>query len=620
MSHEGFKMIDDLVNKFGSSAEQIIAEGLNLERKGNMYRCPNPYGHRNGDKNPSMSWVKDKNYLYCHACGENISIYTYYKNYLNFTFSEIMAENGIKNIEDHRKMFVENWKRDQKELTQDARDFIYRRGITDETIEHFKFQNYGGNIAIPYYKNNQLVSVKVRYLNPKDPKKKAVSVTGSKPYLFNVDNIDFDKPLIITEGEWDCAIVHQVGYRNVVSVGSGAVSLSTLFEQSEELFAKFMEIILLSDNDKSGEMMDIKFIEQLEEKVATVDKSLYKGMKDINDVFLKFGASQVKRIIESGRRKFDGEWDLEAQPYEPMEIGTYKFIPTGIESVDKAINDIRTGTVTLITGRSNAGKSTFVNQVVANAIEYGFKTYMVVGEGDRKVVLNKLYMSLIGYDHNYYDLKSFNKRQVKEPKPEALTAIQKWHEGKLKLYVKALGKYKSTEKLFEMIRYKVQSEKYDLVVLDNLMSLLKVERANEKNELQAQFIEQCHNLAQAFNCAVIVVLHPNKTYTKGTEMDFEQIAGSSDISNKADNILNVIRVADEKKIAERITAQIQVAKNRDWSDLPTVDCGFDINTNMFCEMVNGKLKNKTIKGWQKYLKDPMKINPKYIVNEPECPF
>lgn len=598
-SREALEMIDELVRKYGQSAEQIIATGLNLDKKGHNYRCPDVHSHKNGDKNPSMGWVKDKFYFNCLGCGENISIYTYYKNYLNYSFAEIMSDEGIEGIEEKRSGFKKSVDSGKKKLSAEQIEFINARGITAETIGRFKLVNWNGDIGIPYFKNGVLVGLKRRILKPQEGKPKNLNVAGSKPFFFNCDNVEYGESLIVVEGEWDCMILDQCGFKNVVSVGCGANALRTLFDQSEDFIKRFPEIILVSDNDKYGNEMDIAFIDEFEGKIATVNKSLYLECKDANEVFLKHGIEQIKDIVSSGKLKFDGEWDLDSNPYKELKTDGYKFIPTGIQSVDHAINDIQTKSVTLVTGRSNAGKSTFVNQIMGSAIDSGNKVYLVAGEGDPDKIINKFYMQLVGHDERFYDLKKFNIRWIKEPKRVVLKAIQDWHKGKLKMFVKSMSKYKTEDQLFDMLKYKLDTEHYDLVILDNLMSLLTISKSSEKNDLQAKFVERCHHLAKSTNSAIILVLHPNKTYSKGTEMDFEQIAGTSDISNKADVILNVIRVPDDDCNGV-ITSKIQIAKNRDWPELPTVDCNFDVDTNTYSEVQNGSILKTVNSGWQRY--------------------
>lgn len=606
MNKDAKQMIDDLVIKYGQEAEHIIASGLNLDKKGTGYKCPNVHSHKNGDNNPSMGWVKDKYYFNCMGCGETINIYTYFKHYLNYTFQEIMTEEGIEGLSTKREAFLKTVDSEKGKLTDEQAEYLANRQMYGKTIKFFKLANVGGAIGMPYFKNGQLIGIKKRFI---DGKHKNLNVTGSKPFLYNCDNVDFDKPVVITEGEIDAMSVWQSGYENVMSVGCGANAVKTLFEQSREFLNNFESIILFTDNDKYGNDMDKAFLEEFQGKVATVDKRLYLECKDANEIIQKHDAKQVLKVIESGKITFDGEWDIDSDPYDGLDPQDTKFIRTGIDMIDYAINGIQSRTVSLVTGRSNAGKTTYVTQIMSNAINQGFKCYLVAGEGEKKKLINKFYTTLIGHDKNYYDEKLFGLKLIKEPKQQVLKAIQKWHEGKLKLYVKSLSKYKTENELFQMLEYKVRTEKYDLVILDNLMSLLTVSRSQDKNEAQGQFIEKCHHLAKSTNCAIIVVLHPNKTYQQGQEMDFEQISGTSDIPNKADTILNVIRL---KQPEGHVTSKIQVAKNRDWSELPTVDCFFDTSTMTYCEIKDGEIKRNNFIGWRNFLEKSTEIDKRYL--------
>lgn len=607
-SREALEMIDELIIKYGQAAEQLIAGGIGLEKKGVNYRCPNVHAHSHNDKNPSMGWVKKGNYFHCMGCGETINIYSYFKNYLNYTFSEIMADEGIEGLQEKRKEFKTAVDSGKKKLTQEQFEFMKVRGITKETIDRFKIVNWNEDIAIPYFKNGVLIGIKRRVLKPQEGKSKNLNVMGSKPFFFNCDNVVYGEPLIVVEGEWDCMILDQCGFKNVVSVGCGANAVKGLFEQSTDFIEEFPEIILMSDNDQAGNQMDKSFIDEYEGKIAVVNKELYQGCKDANEIFLKHGIEQIKKVVKSGKLTFDGEWNLDSDPYTELNIEGYKFIPTGLPSVDFSINDIQSKLVTLITGRSNAGKSTFVNQIMASAVDNNKKVYIVAGEGDPNKIINKFYMQLVGHNEQFYDSKKFNLRYIKEPKKAVLQAIQNWHRGKLKMFVKSLSKHKTVEQLFDMLRYKLQTEHYDLVILDNLMSLLTISKSAEKNDSQAQFVEKCHHLAVSTNSAIILVLHPNKTYQKGVDMEQEQISGTSDIPNKADIILNVIRIEPDK-IEGYINSRIQIVKNRDWPDLPTIDCNFDLESNTYSEVMMDGLHKVCNTGWQRYeeLENPFEV-------------
>jgi hypothetical protein len=142
---------------------------------------------------------------------------------------------------------------------------------------------------------------------------------------------------------------------------------------------------------------------------------------------------------------------------------------------------------------------------------------------------------------------------------------------------KGESKLKTIDELTSMLQLEIKFNQYDLIVIDNLMSILSVTAA-EKYEQQADFMQRLCDLAKIYNTHIILVLHPNKTYTKGSDMDFEQISGSSDIYNKADNIISVVREYDKEKINQGINGHLDIIKNRYYGDLVKANIYFEKET------------------------------------------
>lgn len=618
--------IEEIKAKYGQSAEEIIATGLDLIKRGKKYHCPNTYAHKHGDRNPSMSWDPNALQFHCFGCGMNIDIYGYYRDHLNYTHQEVVRELLEKedykstSMQQNRNLFAEEIKNITL-LTKECMQYINLRGITKETTEEFNIKSYKGCIAFPYYKYESIIGYKIRKPIKNPPKPKLTSIKGSKPYLFNAQNIEIGPELIICEGEFDCMVISQCGYKNVVSVGAGANSMTSLMEQAKEFLNKFEILIIVSDNDEAGNNMDKAFIEMFGDKVKLIDKKLYK-YKDINEEYIKFKEPKIIELIESARFKIEGRRDLDKTPYKGIANRTGKYIPTGINTIDNALNDLAPGCVTLLTGRSNGGKTTFTKQIMANAIDKGNKVFLVAGEGDQEILINELYQCVIGRDNGCYDLVKINKRYHKEPKKEILEAIREWHKNKLTLFNKGESKLKTMDELFKMIEYEIKINKFDLIVIDNLMSILSVQ-ASEKIEAQADFLQRCHDLATLYHMHILLILHPNKTYQKGNDMDFEQISGSSDLANKADNIIAVIREYDEDKIAEGINGRICILKNRYYSDNPTCEIYFERETGLLLE-IDKKTKNVVAYNfhWKQYLKSKHNIieDVTEVINDKDCPF
>jgi twinkle protein len=586
------EVIKEFKQKIGAGAEQIIAQGLNLQKVGQRYRCPNGMAHKHGDRNPSMSWDRQRMRFHCFGCDMSIDIYGYYRDHLNYTHGDIMDQFGqyhdIKSLpmQNNRDTFLKGVQALQP-ITAECIEYIKSRGITEDTIAAFELKSHNGDIAFPYYKHETLVGVKTRrpckWRKTDGNATKLRSITGSKPYLFNAKNIEPGGELIICEGEFDCMVLWQCGYTNVVSVGAGANSMRTVIEQGDELFKQFDSLLIVSDNDESGDNMDAAFMEKYGSNAKLLDKSIYKR-NDINEDYVKYGREQIVKLIDSAKLKVEGMRDMEENPYRGLKTGDNFYIPTGIKTLDYAMNDLCSGDVTLITGRSNGGKTTFCTQIQANAIDKGYRVLIISGEGKQEELINNFYTAVIGRKDDYYDVVQVNKKQRKEPKPHVLAALQKWHYKKLRLFTKGDSKLKTSNELFNMLAAEIKLNKHHLVVVDNLMSVLSVEKASEKLEAQADFLQRCCDLAKAYNVHIIVVLHPNKTYVKGQDMDFEYISGTGDMANKSDNIIAVVREYDEDKVREGISGRIQLLKNRYYPELVRVNVHYDPETRMLLEV------------------------------------
>lgn len=274
--------------------------------------------------------------------------------------------------------------------------------------------------------------------------------------------------------------------------------------------------------------------------------------------------------------------NLDSEPYKGIAKRDGRYISTGTPSIDYALNDLAPGCLTLILGRMNCGKTTFVKQIIANAINTDNKVFVINGEGDTETFINELYKCVIGRHEENYEVVRINKRFHKEPKPEILAALQRWHYNKFSMLNKSDADLNSTDELFKIIDNEIKINKPDLIIIDNLMSVLSA-NANEKNEKQSDFVQKCHDLAVVNRTHIILVLHPNKEFRAGMDMEVEFASGTSDMGNKADNVIAITREYDEDKIALGVNGQIAVLKNRYYPDLKKIDTTYEESTGLLLE-------------------------------------
>jgi len=64
--------------------------------------------------------------------------------------------------------------------------------------------------------------------------------------------------------------------------------------------------------------MDKHLINLLGTKAKMIDKGLYKGLSDVNALYVKYGQDAVRTLIESGVAKIKGLRDLIKNPYSGL--------------------------------------------------------------------------------------------------------------------------------------------------------------------------------------------------------------------------------------------------------------------------------------------------------------
>lgn len=275
-------------------------------------------------------------------------------------------------------------------------------------------------------------------------------------------------------------------------------------------------------------------------------------------------------------------------------------IPTGYKELDKKIIGLLMGDVTVLSGLSGSGKSSWIDCVVLNAVQRGYKVGIWSGELQDfrfqswidQIAAGKNYVcKKEGYENYYYAPKNISNQ------------INKWLEGKLFLYNNNYGS--KWQQLFADIKTLVENEGTQLVVLDNLMALQIDSYDGDKYTQQTRFINDLKEYAKAKNIHVILVCHPRK---EGGFLRKESISGTADLTNLADSVIIIHRIGKdfEQRAGEffgkdkvlpylKYNSVIEVCKNRSMGVI-------DLLVGMYYEVESRRLKNEIseniVYGWQ----------------------
>ena len=129
-------------------------------------------------------------------------------------------------------------------------------------------------LVIPYYKDDQLVGLTCRALGNESLRYLTLRVDDNLPLIYNIDNVDIDRIIYVTEGPIDSLFL----------VNSVAVSNADLKKVSN-YFPKD-KLVLVFDNEPRNEEI-VKIINKaIEDKFKVVIWPTFIKEKDINDMQL----------------------------------------------------------------------------------------------------------------------------------------------------------------------------------------------------------------------------------------------------------------------------------------------------------------------------------------------
>lgn len=424
-------------------------------------------------------------------------------------------------------------------------------------VGDFEPQDLADKIKISFPRESELldgdlVVQKVKYRGTKEKviTQEASSRTLSGLFGWHLVK-DTDKQIIITEGEFDAMAVYQSTKLPAVSVPSGATS--GLPEEVLSELRRFERVYLWFDTDEVG----IRGREKLAQALGTdniyiVETDPVDG-KDANDMLI--AGKDIKALFEdtddspatdlspssSSMDPFDSVADMrEALRHyilNPPPVGT-PF--DGFPSLTKVVGGFREGELTIITGPTGSGKTTFLSQLSLNLARRGVRTIWGSFEIRRERLLSNQLFQFAGCHES---LGGSPLRPVDNFDIGQAVLLDKLDEyAQLPIYT---FKYFGATELMDVldgITYSVQTAGMKHIIIDNLQfmvsgggGLASAQTGWERFEIMDQAIGNFRQIASQFNCHVTVVIHPRKE-KEGDMLSLQSFSGTGKASQEADNV------------------------------------------------------------------------------------
>lgn len=589
------ELVEQAKEKLGEQTFFIMMDALGIEEyDARNLKCCCPF---HDEDTPSFIYNKKTNQAHCFGtCGRSWDIIDIF---IHTGLTYIEAVQKLFELTDvdfafgeHRVQTKRQYRYPHEEPLNDKSivyEYLSLRGISQNTVDYLDIrQDANGNVVFNYYDDNDVLTM-VKYRPSRkvqrgEPKNWCQKDADTFPLLYNMNRINAAEPLVICEGELDCAALIEAGVTNSVSIPLGSQNQHWI-EQNWDWLEQFNSIILCGDNDEPGRKMIKEITPRLGSwRVKVVDLPLeFKAengdvipVKDANEVLFLFGKEFLRNAVANAKETMVPSV-VDFSDIEDMNLNEIDGIQIGIKELDEALLKLFYGTFNIVSGKPASGKTSFLYQIIANAMDDGVNCWVYSREMSAWLSKNWMNHIIAGPQNvtksidaksgaSYYYVPDNVKHQIAEYYRTKMMVYRDDYPNDMETVLKAM----------------VDSRrKYGcrVFLIDNLMTVDLGGNDENSNERQTKFANELIHFATKYDACVILVAHPRKMMDQNADVGMFDVAGSSNTVNLSVRALGLRRVSPAEK------AGIPNRKGDGWDKPP---CPYDVMIHVIKDRYRGK--------------------------------
>ncbi|KAL7553107.1 hypothetical protein ACHAWF_016365 [Thalassiosira exigua] len=465
--------------------------------------------------------------------------------------------------------------------------------------------------------------IKARSLT--DKSRQRLDPSGGGFGLFGWHTVPADAvEVVVTEGEFDAMAVYQATGRAAVSLPNGCRSLPA---EVLALLERIDVVYLWMDDDGPGREGAEMFARKLGvERCLVVRPSGKRGWKgdrkgrgvgeDADGATPESGEEDDEKAEEDdgpppppkdANEALLAGWDLEELLEEARELPherilrfadlrdqviheivnpeKYRGVPIpSLPGFTSLIKGFRRGEMTVLTGPTGSGKTTFLGQASLDLAEQGINVLWGSFEIKNTRLIQKLlqqYMKdVLPVGLNDRDLPAEEKRR----QAAALTALADRFESLPMHFMKFHGG-SDVDDVLDAMEYAAYVHDVEHIILDNMQFMISRQAAGKRSgssfdkfDMQDIAIEKFRKFATDYNVHVTLVVHPRKE-DEGARLGMSSFYGSAKATQEADTVL-ILQSDGKRKFVE-------VKKNRFDGTLGHAPLYFQLRSGRYSETEEG---------------------------------
>lgn len=474
----------------------------------------------------------------------------------DFDFSLGREVDAYYKTVDYSKKQYREFRNSHIETKDEAIEYLDSRGIFSEIAKKYEItisNNQEHIMVFPFRdEHGELQFIKYRNLNfnKDNGGHKEWCEKNCKPILFGMNHCSEGGRLVITEGQIDSLSCTQAGIENAVSVPTGKNGF-TWIPHCWDWIQKFDRIVVFGDCENGMITLAEEIKRRWPMKVAVVKVEDYKGCKDANEILNEYGPEYVRAAVDNAEAQ-NLDCIKPMAKVEKVDIMQMEWMTTGLKSLDRVLDGgFRFGQLAILTGKRGDGKSTLASMWGCEALDQDYNCFFYSGE------LPDFFF------RNWMDRQITRKKIISQSDEDQLN---QWYGEKAFIYDNTSVADENAD-LLRVIEVAIVQKNCRFILLDNLMTALDPDLDTDLWRQQSKFVGDLAALSKKYNVFILLIAHPRKNYGA---INNDDIAGSSNITDRADIVLSYSRPKKEKNDKEQELAEVlddserrlEVLKNR----------------------------------------------------------
>lgn len=316
----------------------------------------------------------------------------------------------------------------------------------------------------------------------------------------------------------------------------------------------------------------------------------------VRDVLESGGQSAVDRLLaEATERPMPGLLDL--SDVEAVDLASLPSVLSGIPTLDQLTGGFYGGELSVWTGKRGGGKSTLLGQLLVEAVDQGQRVCAYSGELAAWRFKEWTYLQAAGPSNVMLKTDPYSGRQFCSVSPMIQRQLDTWCKGKFFLYDNTAPGGNSEDSILSLFDYAVNRYGCSIFLVDNLMTA-RFGTSSDKDFYRAQsnFTGRLVEFAKAREVHVHLVAHPRKGDGHKVD-DADEVGGSGDITNRADNVFSLQRLTDEEAEKQGFQTVLRILKNRSFGESAAIGLNYHQASRRFFKAGTGT-PNKQY-GWER---------------------